>query len=104
MTTLVLRDGTVLEVLETSTPYAINMQGDFETVSAAIAAINTDNLKNAKLGDVVLTNKIYQGFNGTVSDEGVYSVTFSLRDLTDIEILYEMADETQQAIIELADQ
>lgn len=103
MSTLILNDGTTLEVLETSTPSSINMRGDFATISAAIAAISTDNLRNAKLGDTALVDKVYEGFNGTREDADVYTCNFALRDKTDIEVLYEMADETQQAIIELAE-
>lgn len=101
MSTLTLKDGTVLTVLETSTPSSINMRGDFATISAAMSAISTDNLKNAKLGDTVLVNKVYTGFNGS-RDGDDFLISFNLRDKTDVEILYEMADETQQAIMELA--
>lgn len=103
MSTLVLNDGTRLQVLETSTPSSIIMEGDYATVSVGIQKITTDNLKNADLAGTILVNKVYTGFQGTLGEDGVtYTVTFGLRDKTDIETLYEMADETQQAIIELA--
>ena len=101
MSTLVLNDGTTLEVLETSTPSSIQMEGDYATVSVGIEKISTDTLKNADLAGTTLVNKIYTGFDGTRSGD-IYSVSFGMRDKTDIETLYEMADETQQAIIELA--
>lgn len=101
MSTLVLNDGTRLQVLETSNTSSINMEGDFATISVGIQKITTDNLKNADLAGTTLVNKVYTGFQGT-RDGDIYTVSFGMRDKTDIETLYEMADETQQAIIELA--
>lgn len=103
MSILTLHDGTVLEVLETSNTSSINMSGDFATVSVGIEKISTENLKNADLAGTKLVNKVYTGFNGTLDEEqSIYTVSFGMRDKTDIETLYEMADETQQALIELA--
>lgn len=101
MSTLVLNDGTTLQVLETSNTSSINMEGDFATISVGIEKISTENLKHANLAGTTLENKIYTGFQGTLND-GIYTVSFGMRDKTDIEILYEMDDELQQAIIELA--
>ena len=101
MSTLKLNDGTVLEVLETSNTSSINISGDLATINVALGAITTDNLKNADLAGTTLVNKVYTGFNGTREDD-IYTVSFGMRDKTDVEILYEMENETQLALIELA--
>ena len=99
---LTLNNGTKIEIAETSTTSAIVVQGDLAKVSAALSEITTDNLKNADLNGTTLTNKVYTGFTGE-REEDVYTVTFNMREKTDMEIMQERLDEQDAALVELAE-
>lgn len=98
---LTLNNGTKIEVAETSTPSAIVVQGAITEIDNALSEITTDNLKNADLNGTTLVNKVYTGFTGE-REEDVYTVTFNLRDKTDMEVMREEISEVQDALIELA--
>lgn len=98
---LTLNNGTRIEVQETSTPNSIVVQGAITEIDNALSEITTDNLKNADLNGTTLVNKVYTGFSGTCED-GLYTVTFALRDKTDMEVMREEISEVQDALIELA--
>lgn len=101
MTILTLNNGTKIEVEETSTTSSIVVKGDLTKIDTALTEITTENLKNADLNGTTLVNKVYTGFSGTYED-GLYTVTFALRDKTDMEVMREEISEVQDALIELA--
>lgn len=98
---LTLNNGTKIEIAETSTTSAIVVQGAITEVDNALSEITTDNLKNADLNGTTLVNKVYTGFSGSRED-GLYTVTFAMRDKSDMEIMREEISEVQDALIELA--
>ena len=102
MVTLTLNNGTQISVLETSTPNMINVSGDLTTINTAIEAITTDTLKNADLNGTLIANKVYTGFSGS-REEDVFTVSFTLRDKTDMEIMQEQLNDTNDALVELAE-
>lgn len=102
MSTLTLNDGTTLFVLETSNTSTIYVSGTLSEISTAIEAITTDNLKNADLAGTTLTNKIYTGFSGS-RDDDTFTVSFSMRDKTENEIINERLDEQDAALMEIAE-
>ncbi len=102
MTILTLNDGTTINVMETSNTSVINVQGTLNEVTAAIEAISTDTLKNADLNGTTLTNKVYTGFTGEREEE-VYTVTFNLRDKTDMELLFGKVQDVEDGLAEVAD-
>ena len=102
MNILTLNNGVEIFVLETSTPNSIQVQGDLETVDIAIKNITTDTMKNADLAGVTIINKVYTGFSG--SREGdIYTVTFALRDKTDMELLFNKVQDVEDGLAEVAD-
>jgi hypothetical protein len=102
MTILTLNDGTTINVLETSNTSQINVSGNLEEVSRAMSEITTDSLKNADLAGTTLVNKVYTGFSGSKDGE-TYTVSFSMRDKTENEIIMERLDEQDAALVEIAD-
>lgn len=102
MSILTLNDGTTINVMETSNTSQINVQGTLNEVTAAIEAISTDTLKNADLNGTTLTNKVYTGFTGE-REEDIYTVTFALRDKTDMELLFSKVQDVEDGLAEVAD-
>lgn len=98
---LTLNNGTKIEVEETSTTSSIVVKGDLAKIDTALTEITTENLKNADLNGTTLTNKVYTGFNGTF--DGEYTVTFALRDKTDMELLYAKVSDVEDGLAEVAD-
>ena len=102
MSILTLNDGTTINVLETSTTSQIIVQGNLEEVTRAMTEITTDSLQNANLAGTTLVNKVYTGFSGT-KEEDVYTVTFNLRDKTDMELLFGKVQDVEDGLAEVAD-
>ena len=99
---LTLNNGTQIEVEEISTSSSIVVKGDLTKVDTALTEITTENLKNADLNGTTLTNKVYTGFTGE-REEDVYTITFALRDKTDMELLYEKVQDIEGGLTEVAD-
>ena len=99
---LTLNNGTQIEIEEISTTSAIVVKGNLAMVDTALTEITTDNLKNADLNGTTLINKVYTGFTGE-REEDVYTVTFNLRDKTDMELLYEKVQDIEGGLTEVAD-
>ena len=99
---LTLNNGTQIEVEETSTSSSIVVKGDLTKVDTALTEITTENLKNADLNGTTLTNKVYTGFTGE-REEDVYTVTFNLRDKTDMELLFGKVQDVEDGLAEVAD-
>lgn len=102
MSILTLNDGTTINVLETSNTSQINVSGNLEEVTRAMSEITTDSLKNADLAGTTLVNKVYTGFSGT-KDGDTYTVTFNLRDKTDMELLFGKVQDVEDGLAEVAD-
>lgn len=102
MTILTLNDGTTINVMETSNTSVINVQGNLNEVTAAIEAISTDTLKNADLAGTTLVNKVYTGFSGS-KDDDVYTVSFGMRDKTEMELLFGKVQDVEDGLAEVAD-
>lgn len=102
MSILTLNDGTTINVLETSNTSQINVSGNLEEVSRAMSEITTDSLKNADLAGTTLVNKVYTGFSGT-KDGDTYTVSFGMRDKTEMELLYEKVQDIEGGLTEVAD-
>ena len=102
MSILTLNNGTQIEVEEISTSSSIVVKGDLTKVDTALTEITTDNLKNADLNGTTLLNKVYTGFTGERKEE-VYTVTFNLRNKTDMELLYEKVQDIEGGLTEVAD-
>ena len=102
MITLTLNNGTKIEVAETSTPSSIVVQGAITEIDNALSEITTDSLKNADLNGTTLVNKVYTGFSGSCED-GLYTVTFALRDKTDMELLFGKVQDVEDGLAEVAD-
>lgn len=102
MSILTLNDGTTINVLETSNTSQINVQGNLEEVTRAMSEITTDSLKNADLAGTTLLNKVYTGFSGSKEDD-VYTVSFGMRDKTDMELLFEKVQDIEGGLTEVAD-
>lgn len=98
---LTLNNGTKIEVEETSTTSSIVVKGDLAKIDTALTEITTENLKNADLNGTTLINKVYIGFNGTF--DGDYTVTFALRDKTDMEVMQENIEDINTAVGELGE-
>lgn len=98
---LTLNNGTKIEVEEISTTSSIVVKGNLAKIDTALTEITTENLKNADLNGTALINKVYTGFNGTF--DGDYTVTFALRDKTDMELLYEKVQDIEGGLTEVAD-
>lgn len=99
---LTLNNGTKIEVEEISTSSSIVVKGDLTKVDTALTEITTENLKNADLNGTTLTNKVYTGFTGK-REEDVYTVTFNLRDKTDMELLFGKVQDVEDGLAEVAD-
>ena len=99
---LTLNNGTQIEVEETSTSSSIVVKGDLTKVDSALTEITTENLKNADLNCTTLTNKVYTDFTGK-REEDIYTVTFNLRDKTDMELLFEKVQDIEGGLTEVAD-
>lgn len=99
---LTLNNGTQIEVEEISTSSSIVVKGNLEKVDTALTEITTENLKNADLNGTTLTNKVYTGFTGE-REEDVYTVTFNLRDKTDMELLFGKVQDVEDGLAEVAD-
>lgn len=99
---LTLNNGTKIEIEETSTTSSIVVKGDLTKVDTALTEITTDNLKNADLNGTTLTNKVYTGFTGE-REKDVYTVTFNLRDKTDMELLFGKVQDVEDGLAEVAD-
>ena len=99
---LTLNNGTQIEVEEISTSSSIVVKGDLTKVDTALTEITTENLKNADLNCNTLTNKVYTGFTGE-REEDVYTVTFNLRDKTDMELLFGKVQDVEDGLAEVAD-
>lgn len=102
MITLTLNNGTSYEVAETSTPSAIVITGNAMVITSALSEITTDNLKNATLGETVLTNLVATGGTFKNIENGTVTATFTTREKTDMEVMREEISEVQDALIELA--
>lgn len=99
---LTLNNGTKIEIEEISTTSAIVIKGNLAKVDTALTEITTDNLKNADLNGTTLTNKVYTGFTGERAED-VYTVTFNLRDKTDMELLFGKVQDVEDGLAEVAD-
>ena len=77
-------------------------ESNLAKVDTALTEITTDNLKNADLNGTTLTNKVYTGFTGE-REEDVYTVTFNLRDKTDMELLFGKVQDVEDGLAEVAD-
>lgn len=99
---LTLNNGTQIEVEEISTSSSIVVKGDLTKVDTALTEITTENLKNANLNGTTLLNKVYTGFTGE-REEDVYTVTFNLRDKTDMELLFGKVQDVEDGLAEVAD-
>lgn len=99
---LTLNNETKIEVEEISTSSSIVVKGDLTKVDTALTEITTENLKNADLNGTTLTNKVYTGFTGE-REEDVYTVTFNLRDKTDMELLFGKVQDVEDGLAEVAD-
>lgn len=99
---LTLNNGTKIEIEEISTSSSIVVKGDLTKVDTALTEITTDNLKNADLNGTTLMNKVYIGFTGE-REEDVYTVTFNLRDKTDMELLFGKVQDVEDGLAEVAD-
>ena len=104
MITLTLNTGKTFEVQDSSLKGGITLFGDINLVTDALESITTETIKNAHLGDTLITDTVIE--NGTFSprDEyGNYSVTFWTRPKTENEIINERLDEQDAALMELAE-
>ena len=99
---LTLNNGTKIEIEDISTTSSIVVKGDLEKVNNALSKITTESLKNADLNGTPLLNKVYTGFTGEREDD-IYTVTFNMREKTDMEIMQERLDEQDAALVELAE-
>lgn len=99
---LTLNNGTKIEVEEISTSSSIVVKGNLTKVDTALTEITTENLKNADLNGTTLTNKVYTGFTGE-HEEDAYTVTFNLRDKTDMELLFNKVQDVEDGLAEVAD-
>lgn len=99
---LTLNNGTKIEVEEISTSSSIVVKGDLTKVDTALTEITAENLKNADLNGTTLTNKVYTGFTGE-REEDAYTVTFNLRDKTEMELLFNKVQDVEDGLAEVAD-
>ena len=99
---LTLNNGTKIEIEEISTTSSIVVKGNLAKVDTALSEITTDNLKNADLNGTPLINKVYTGFSGTF-DGTDYTVTFALRDKTEMEVMQENIEDLNTAVGELGE-
>lgn len=99
---LTLNNGTKIEIEEISTSFSIVVKGDLTKVDTALTEITTDNLKNADLNGTTLTNKVCTGFTGE-RKEDIYTVTFALRDKTEMELLFSKVQDVEDGLAEVAD-
>lgn len=99
---LTLNNGTKIEIEETSTTSSIVVKGNLAKVDTALTEITTENLKNADLNGTTLLNKVYTGFTGERAED-VYTVTFNLRDKTDMELLFGKVQDVEDGLAEVAD-
>ena len=99
---LTLNNGTKIEIEEISTTSSIVVKGNLAKIDTALTEITTDNLKNADLNGTTLLNKVYTGFTGERAED-VYTVTFNLRDKTDMELLFEKVQDIEGGLTEVAD-
>ena len=104
MITLTLNNGKTFEVQETVDPNTISIFNTIDVISDALESITTETLKNAHLGDVVLTNKVLEnGFFVPADEYGMFSVNFYIRERTEMETVQERLDEQDAALMELAE-
>lgn len=104
MITLTLNNGKTFEVQETVDPNVISIFNTIDVISDALESITTETLKNAYLGETVLTNKVLEnGFFVPADDEGMFSVNFNIRERTEMETVQERLDEQDAALMELAE-
>ena len=104
MITLTLNTGKTFEVQETVDPNVISIFNTIDVISDALESITTETLKNAYLGETVLTNKVLEnGFFVPADEAGMFSVNFYIRERTDMETVQERLDEQDVALMELAE-
>ena len=99
---LTLNNGTKIEIEEISTTSSIVVKGNLAKVDTALTEITTDNLKNADLNGTTLINKVYTGFTGEREDD-VYTVTFNMREKTDMELLFAKVSDIEDGLAEVGD-
>ena len=99
---LTLNNGTKIEIEEISTTSSIVVKGNLAKVDTALTEITTDNLKNADLNGTTLNNKVYTGFTGEREDD-VYTVTFNMREKTDMELLFAKVSDIEDGLAEVGD-
>lgn len=99
---LTLNNGTRIEIEEISTTSSIVVKGNLAKVDTALTEITTDNLKNADLNGTTLINKVYTGFTGEREDD-VYTVTFNMREKTDMELLFAKVSDIEDGLAEVGD-
>ena len=105
MITLTLNTGKTFEVQDTVEKDGVICIFDtIEVVSDAMESITTETLKNATLGETVLTNKVLEnGFFVPADDNRKFSVNFYIRERTEMETVNERLDEQDAALMELAE-
>lgn len=105
MITLTLNNGKTFEVQDTSlTEGVISIFSNIDVISDALESITTETLKNAYLGETILTNKVLEGgFFAPADEYGMFSMTFNIREKTGEEIINERLDEQDAALMELAE-
>ena len=102
---LTLNTGKTFEVQDVSLETGIiSIFNTIDVISDALDSITTETLKNAYLGETVLTNKVLQdGFFIPADEAGMFSVNFNIRERTEMETVQERLDEQDAALMELAE-
>lgn len=101
---LKLKDGTQWNVADTSTKTAFYIvENNYSSIDSLAEKFTAENLKGAILGEETLENIVPVSISTTQNIDEAVVITLNCREKTEIEILTEKINDTDNAVMELAE-